>query len=157
MNVSAGLAPLDHRHLSQIAAIEASLFHQPLDRDALLRFLAAKAFRGFVMLADDGETVLSYALFLNAGEDADLVSVATDPSFQRQGAAARLLNHAFVMLASESVHRIVLEVAVDNLGAIQLYHALGFVTMGRRTGYYSRPGGVVDALIMAVETTGPAA
>ena len=150
-------ARLEDRHIVQIAAIESVLFHRPLDQTALQQLVAGAAFRGFVMLAQDEATVLAHALFLNAGEDADLVSVATAPSVQRQGIAAQLLHHAFGALASESVQRIVLEVAVNNLAAIHLYRAQGFSEVGRRARYYSRPGGSVDALIMARELAGAAA
>lgn len=157
MIVGAFPARLEDRHIVQVAAIEAGLFHRPLDRTALQQLVAGAAFRGFVMLAEDEATVLAHALFLNAGDDADLVSVATDPSVQRQGVAAQLLRHAFSSLASESVQRVILEVAIDNLAAIQLYHTQGFSDVGKRARYYSRQGGSVDALIMALELAGPPA
>ena len=150
-------SPLDLSHLAQISAIEAELFHQPLDQKALHRLIARAAFRGFVLLAEDHKAVIAYALFLNAGEDADLVSVATDPAYRRQGAAAQLLTCGLASLAAESVRRVVLEVAADNLAAIELYHFLGFATVGTRVAYYSRPAGAIDALVMAVETVGRSA
>ena len=42
----------------------------------------------------------------------------------------------------------VLEVAVDNAPAEDLYRAAGFVAVGRRARYYSRPDGRVDAVIL---------
>ena len=51
---------------------------------------------------------------------------------------------------SQGATRMALEVAVDNAPAIALYRALGFVTVGRRKGYYARAGGgAIDAAIMA--------
>jgi [ribosomal protein S18]-alanine N-acetyltransferase len=52
----------------------------------------------------------------------------------------------------EAGHRglpsIVLEVAVDNDPAIELYNAVGFGVVGRRARYYRRPDGPADALVL---------
>ncbi len=42
-----------------------------------------------------------------------------------------------------------LEVAITNQGARQLYERLGFCEVGRRPAYYRRDGKAVDALILA--------
>jgi ribosomal-protein-alanine N-acetyltransferase len=44
-----------------------------------------------------------------------------------------------------------LEVAVDNVAALALYRSRGFEAVGRRPGYYSRPDGPIDAMIMRVD------
>jgi ribosomal-protein-alanine N-acetyltransferase len=41
-----------------------------------------------------------------------------------------------------------LEVAADNLAAIALYQATGFIKVGVRKGYYPHPDGAKDALVM---------
>ncbi|MFX8246689.1 hypothetical protein ABTL56_19205, partial [Acinetobacter baumannii] len=42
-----------------------------------------------------------------------------------------------------------LEVAADNEPAIALYRSAAFVPVGRRAGYYRRPGGAaMDALVL---------
>jgi ribosomal-protein-alanine N-acetyltransferase len=47
--------------------------------------------------------------------------------------------------------RLFLEVSADNTAAIKLYGGLGFEPVGRRNGYYRRPGGQpVDAIVLAL-------
>ena len=41
--------------------------------------------------------------------------------------------------------------AEDNPGAIGLYAGAGFAGSGRRAGYYQRPAGPVDALILRLD------
>jgi ribosomal-protein-alanine N-acetyltransferase len=83
-----------------------------------------------------------------AGE-AEVLTLATDPDARRQGHARRALTAFLATCAEEGVTRIFLEVAADNAAALGLYDREGFVTTGRRRGYYARPGAAaVDAILM---------
>jgi ribosomal-protein-alanine N-acetyltransferase len=53
-------------------------------------------------------------------------------------------------------HELMLEVAVDNVAARNLYAAAGFATVAVRLGYYRRAGGPVDAVAMRRDTRHPA-
>ena len=135
------------RDLDLIAVIESRLFQRPLDRNDLDLLQARPASRGFVYEDEQGR-VVSYALFLNAGASADIISVGTDPAAQRQRLASQLLELAFQELGNEGVAEVILEVAVDNIAALALYRAAAFAEVARRKGYYRRPSGVVDAIVM---------
>ncbi|CAN0588657.1 unnamed protein product [Ectocarpus sp. 12 AP-2014] len=57
--------------------------------------------------------------------------------------------------ASHGAARAFLEVADDNFAALELYATCRYVQVGRRKGYYPRPGGApADALIMCREIVG---
>ena len=119
------IRPVETRDLDTIAMIESRLFARPLSRGDLEQLLARPASRGFVF--EDAEAgVTSYALFMNAGASADLVSLGTDPKAQRGGLASRLLTSALQDLAGEGVEEVILEVAVDNIAALALYKRPGF-------------------------------
>ena len=135
------------RDLDAVAAIEAGAFARPLTVDDLTTLFARPAFHGFV-LETAGGAVASYALFLSAGDVADLVSTGTAAPERRQGFAVRLLTYALHRIIAAGATDITLEVAVDNVAALALYAGLGFSEAGRRAGYYKRPGGRVDALVM---------
>jgi len=143
-------APLMPGHLAAIAAIEAVRFESPMSLRQLRDLAAQPAFVGFVMLSKDreDEDPMAYALCLAAGGGADLVSIATAPDAERRGVATRLLDHGLAELAARGCEDICLEVAIDNVAALALYHRLGFAEVGRRTGYYRRGGGLVDAIVM---------
>lgn len=76
-----------------------------------------------------------------ASDQHEILTLAIDPSYQRQGMATALI-HAATPIAGE----LLLEVAANNTPAIQLYKKLGFTERGSRPKYYP---GDVDALIMA--------
>ena len=140
--------PLESRHLSVIAAIEAAQLPNPLNLRNLQELASRHAFRGFVAVPDSSADPMGYVLVLAGGGSADIVSVAVAPELLRRGVATRLLLFALADLAGEGVEEITLEVAVDNAPARALYERLDFREIGRRPGYYRRDRELVDALVM---------
>jgi ribosomal-protein-alanine N-acetyltransferase len=140
--------PLESRHLSVIAAIEAAQLPNPLNLRNLQELASRPGFRGFVAAPYSSADPMGYVIVLAGGGSADIVSVAVAPELLRRGVATRLLLFAFAELAGEGVEEISLEVAVDNAPARALYERLDFREVGRRPGYYRRDRELVDALVM---------
>jgi len=138
--------------LDAIAEIEAVSFVRPLTRGDLATLYARPAFDGFALFTDRNR-LASYALFLNAGTTADLISTGTAPGDRRCGFASSLLAESLDHLAAAAVTEVVLEVAVDNVNALALYHGLGFAEAGRRRDYYQRAHGRIDAVVLAWRST----
>jgi len=66
-----------------------------------------------------------------------VVDVCTDPSWQGQGIARRILSELLSELWRRGdTHGVTLEVRVTNERALVLYQAAGFIDRGRRPGYY---------------------
>lgn len=99
-----------------------------------------------------GWTIPDRGLILvrRAGDEAEIFTIGVAPVARRQGIARTLLETACIALKALKVERLLLEVAVDNLPAQRFYEGAGFKTVGRRTGYYKRGAGRVDALVMAL-------
>nr|WP_255551274.1 GNAT family N-acetyltransferase [Granulicella sp. dw_53] len=79
----------------------------------------------------------------------ELESVAVSGAVRRRGVGRALCEAVVEWCRSEGARAVELEVRAESAGAIALYEGLGFVTTGRRRGYYREP--VEDALLMAVE------
>ena len=60
----------------------------------------------------------------------------------------RLLAAALARAEALGCETMFLEVAADNAAALGLYRTAGFVQAGLRRGYYHRPGGDMDALVL---------
>ena len=84
-----------------------------------------------------------------AGE-AELLTIAVEPAARRQGIGAALVAAFLAEVRARRAEVAFLEVAADNLGALGLYAAAGFVESGRRQGYYhALDGSSVDAVVMS--------
>lgn len=96
----------------------------------------------------DGEIVSFVVMTVVAGEG-EILTIATDPDFQKQGLARMLLDQVIKTLKGEGAESLFLEVATDNPAALRLYEGCGFRKTGRRKAYYSRKDKApVDAHIL---------
>ena len=91
-------------------------------------------------------TLAGYAGMQWVLDEGYIDNVAVDPLFRRRGAASALLKAMTAEAKRRSLAFLSLEVRAGNEGAIALYAAHGFQSVGRRRGYYLRPP--EDALIM---------
>lgn len=80
------------------------------------------------------------------GGDIDITNIAVKKSFRRQGIADKLIEEVFTYAKEEKVEFINLEVRVSNIPARTLYEKYGFVQIGLRKNFYSKP--VEDGILM---------
>jgi ribosomal-protein-alanine N-acetyltransferase len=78
--------------------------------------------------------------------EAEILNIAVHPDFRRKGVASALLLATLDEFRHSAVSRVFLELRESNFSARSLYERSGFVSAGRRTGYYSQP--TEDALCM---------
>ena len=103
------------------------------------------------VMACEGETPVGFILTRRAADEAEIITIATQPAMRRRGVARQLLARQIEQLAGEGVRQLFLEVASSNIAALGLYAAAGFREAGRRKGYYRRGDGVEDAIVMRRE------
>lgn len=77
----------------------------------------------------------------------EILTFCIDPVMRKKGLGKILLNH---MIMKYAECRFLLEVAEDNIPAIQLYTSLGFEIVSRRKGYYGQDQ---DALMLQMPAT----
>lgn len=82
-------------------------------------------------------------------DEAEILTIAVDPAARRQGLGRQLIDAFEAEARARGALTAFLEVAADNLPALALYRASGFVAQGRRPRYYRAPdGSLKDAEIM---------
>ncbi|MEZ5716069.1 MAG: GNAT family N-acetyltransferase [Paracoccaceae bacterium] len=92
----------------------------------------------------------AFALGRAVADEAELLTIATDPAHRRQGLARAQLSAFDTEAASRGAARALLEVDAENAAAIALYLGAGYQVLATRPGYYALPDGSrADALIMA--------
>ncbi|MCG6882924.1 MAG: GNAT family N-acetyltransferase [Silicimonas sp.] len=96
---------------------------------------AAQQLKGFAL----GRIVL---------DEAELLTLATDPDVRRQGVGRACLAAFEAGAARRGAARAFLEVAVTNAPAIALYRSAGWRENGRRKDYYKVADARIDAVLM---------
>ncbi len=90
-----------------------------------------------------------FAVFTVIADEAELLTIATHPRFQRQGLARHCMTQWQARAAKLGATRAFLEVAADNSAAFALYAASGYRECGVRKDYYLRDHGPkIDAILM---------
>lgn len=91
----------------------------------------------------------AFALGRAIAEEAELLTLATDPAHRRRGLARACLAAFETAAQARGARGAFLEVAADNAPALALYQAAGYVRIARRAAYYARAAGpAADALIL---------
>ncbi len=91
-----------------------------------------------------------FILYRVAADEAEVLTLAVSPAFQRRGLGRRLLHAALDCARDLGAVVIFLEVASDNIPALSLYAGASFTQVGCRRGYY--PDGS-DALVLRRDLT----
>ena len=84
-----------------------------------------------------------------AADEAEILTIAVQPSARGRGVGRALLLANFRQAANAGARTLFLEVDEDNRAALALYKRLGFVRVGERVGYYrKKDGGRTTAVVM---------
>ena len=88
--------------------------------------------------------IVGYVVCSRLDLDWHLMNIAVPPASRRLGVAERLMSELIARLGDSA--RLTLEVRPSNGPAISLYEKWGFLSAGRRRGYYADSG--EDAIVM---------
>jgi len=113
-------------------------------------FKGVPSSRHFLVATNESDQIVGYAavLVVAPGVEADVLTVAVLPEYARQGIATRFMNELEEWSQRKQALAMMLEVSVENTGAIALYEKLGYQTIATRKNYY---GQGLDALVMRKE------
>lgn len=96
-----------------------------------------------------GQTLDGFVLSRLAADEAEILTIAIDQDQRGQGLGLKLLSNHLARLAARGITVLFLEVEQDNASARALYARTGFVEVGRRPAYYTKPDGTRnEALVL---------
>ena len=119
---------------------EAAAWSDEDNRLALQRNLSMR-------VAEEEGIVCGLVVFRTMADEAEILNLAVDSTRRRRGIGSQLMKDALATCKAAGVKRIFLEVRDSNQAAQKFYLRMGFIDVGRRREYYSRP--LEDALVLA--------
>ena len=140
---------MESAHVSQVAQLEKLCFSAPWSENSISSEMTNPLSCWLVAL--DGDRVAGYVGSQTVLDESDMMNIAVDPQYRRQGIAQALVEELVKCLARKGSRCLTLEVRASNAGAIALYGKLGFVQVGLRKNYYRNPR--EDAMILRKEWT----
>lgn len=140
------------RDAAAIAALHGASFQRGWSEDELDRLLTER--NVVAHRAMSGRALAGFILSRLAAGEAEILSVAVDPSRRSKGLARALLDLHMRRLAGLGTRTIFLEVGKDNTPALKLYRRAGFREVGQRPGYYQQGRDrAVTALVLRRDLT----
>lgn len=137
-------APLAHKHLNAIMAIEGEAYPEPWTRGMFRDEI--KNERSFFFVAFLGQELVGYSGFWLVADEAHITSVTTRSDMRGQGLGRRQLEHLLAEAIRVGAKIATLEVRESNVPARNLYDSMGFREIGRRRQYYTTSK--EDAIVM---------
>ena len=141
------IIPMNKDHVSQIAQLEAQCFSDPWSEKSIASELENPL--SLWLVAEENGQVYGYVGSQTVLDESDMMNVAVDPGFRRQGIARALIETLIAELSKMGSRCLRLEVRVSNENARALYARMGFQQLGLRKNYYHNPK--EDALILGKE------
>ena len=138
---------MSQSHVESIAELERICFTDPWSVNSIASELKNEI--SLWVVAVDSGKVVGYVGSQSVLGWADMMNLAVDPAYRKQGVGRALICNLINRLKANKVTCLTLEVRVSNEPAVSLYRSMGFTEVGRRPGYYHNPK--EDALILRKE------
>jgi ribosomal-protein-alanine N-acetyltransferase len=125
-----------------MAEIHERSFHRPWSTEDMTALLSDyPVVQGLVAKrgAKGRSRIAGFVLVRTAGGEAEILTVAVDPSSRRRGLGRKLIEEAARRAYRDRADAVFLEVDESNRAAVSLYRSLGFETVGQRSRYYDKP------------------
>jgi len=129
---------LDAAHLDALYEIELASFSHPWRKEDYRHELAENPLAHYYGCFAEGRMV-AYAGFWQVVDEAHITNVAVCPEMRRRQLGALLVQHVKNAALAQGLVRMTLEVRESNTPALALYQKMGFVSAGKRPGYYDEP------------------
>jgi ribosomal-protein-alanine N-acetyltransferase len=140
------IEPASLRDAPKLAQLHGASFHRGWGEGEFEQMMAER--NTLVHRLRQGRKTIGFAVSRMAADEAEILSIAIEPSHRGRGLSRTLLLTHLGHLAGRGVRTVFLEVEENNQPACRLYNRAGFAVTGRRERYYQQEGQQLNALIM---------
>jgi ribosomal-protein-alanine N-acetyltransferase len=150
------ILPAGLAHCAVLAGLHGDCFRAAWAGDEFARLLAMPG--AFAVLAGRrggmnsgvmNPAPIGFALARAAGGECEIITLGVLPDVRGQGVGGRLVAAIGAEAAASGASVLRLEVAENNIAALNLYRSNGFRSMGRYNSYYRNlNGGGINAVVM---------
>ena len=133
---------LTSAHLRHVADIHAMTFARGWTDGEIESLVQSASSWAFVARAvDEPNKVAGFVIIRSAADEAEVLSIAVKPSWQRNGVGRMLMDAVLAQAYRQRLTSVFLEVDEANMAAVSLYAKLGFHAVAERPDYYRLPNG----------------
>lgn len=127
---------LNSQNLDQMTCLISEGFpSSQWSKDSLEKFLRLETCVVWGVFHED--MLAGFVLIQKVLDESEILLIVVHPSHRRRGVARLLMEKVIIYLKHERVHRLFLEVSVENEPALSFYRSFHFEITGTRKNYYS--------------------
>jgi len=145
------IRPLRVDKAEDCARLHGASFAHPWSAEEVASLIASASTIAAAALDPTSGQLRGFVLARLAADEAEILTIAVDPTVRGKGVGRALLAEILRQAASAGARTMFLEVDQDNAAALALYRRLGFIKVGERTGYYRRKDGQRAAAIVMLK------
>lgn len=134
-------------YAGELERLHAPLFSPAWDAASFKLLLDHPGSTAFTARAGEPLETIGFVVGRLVADEAEILTLGVCKTWQRRGVGRRLAEAFSRAVRKAEARRLHLEVAATNVAALGLYKRLGFEEIGRRKGYYDRPGTPPDDAI----------
>jgi len=139
--------PLLPEDIPTITVIHQHCFQIPWPLESFMTLMATQTPLGFKVVSR--HQCVGFIIASVVIDEAEILTLAVDPPYQRQHWGQALLTHLIATLQQQKATKLLLEVDENNAAALAFYQKNEFVVTGTRKNYYHFPNRTkADALMM---------
>ncbi len=143
------IRPAGTQDVRSVSEIHAASFDRPWGLTEFERLMAEETVLTHVAAGGPRDIPEGFVLARLAADEAEILSIAVNPTRRGEGIAGRLLKSQMDMLALNGIRTLFLEVEDANIPALALYQRHRFMEVSRREAYYRKAdGSAATALVM---------
>lgn len=124
----------------ELARLHGPLFSPAWGAASFKQLLDHPGSTTFIARAGEPLATTGFIVGRLTADEAEILTLGVCQDWQRKGIGQRLVEALGRAARKAEARQLFLEVAADNATALSLYQKLGFQEIGRRKGYYERPG-----------------
>lgn len=140
------IIPLELKYCEQVAELAKNSLPEHWSLKEIQDVLQYDHNRYFIAVRKGKEKVIGFAGVMLIADEAELLNIAVDFQYRKQGIGQLLLNRVLFEVRKSGGNRILLEVRKNNLKAISFYEKNHFEKIAQRKNYYDNP--LEDAWVM---------
>ncbi|MFL2660590.1 MAG: GNAT family N-acetyltransferase [Alphaproteobacteria bacterium] len=116
--------------------------------DELYDLITNKKLHGFINSSN--ERIIAFCIFKKIDDFIEIYSIFVHPLNRKEGIGKKIINHCIEYCTYNDLKKIILDVNVTNLIAINLYKKSGFIFCGKRKDYYQNSNSTDDSFSMSL-------
>lgn len=116
--------------------------------DELYDLITNKKLHGFINSSN--ERIIAFCIFKKIDDFIEIYSIFVHPLNRKEGIGKKIINHCVEYCTHNDLKKIILDVNVTNLTAINLYKKSGFIFCGKRKDYYQNSNSTDDSFSMSL-------